>query len=76
MIYRDTILCHDGSMRPITVRTSARVAAPAADAWEFLSLYANDPLWRRGVTRMDQAPAGPVVDGASTDEELACWGAR
>lgn len=47
---------------------------PAEVAWSFLSVYANDVEWRQGVSRMDQTPAGPVVDGASAVEHLRMFG--
>lgn len=48
-------------------------ASPAA-AWILLSDYANDPSWRRGVSRMEQTPPGPVREGARAIEELTVLG--
>lgn len=61
-------------MNAIELQVRAMVAAPASDAWRLLSTYADDPLWRRGVSRMDQDPPGPVIDGARTTEVLRMLG--
>lgn len=60
------------------VRTTARaiIDAPAAFAWEVLSDYTNDPLWRGGVSRMDQQSPGPVHEGATAVEDLRVLGRR
>lgn len=61
-------------MRPIEIHARRTVHASADDAWSLLSVYAHDPRWRRGVSAMDQTPAGPVVDGARTIEILHMLG--
>lgn len=61
-------------MPPIRIVSRAPIAAPATSAWALLSDYANDPLWRHGVSRMEQTPAGPVRDGARVVEELRVLG--
>ncbi len=61
-------------MQPIEIHARQTVDAHASAAWELLSLYADDPQWRRGVSAMDQTPAGRVVDGAQTVEILRMLG--
>jgi hypothetical protein len=61
-------------MKPITTKSRAVIEATAATAWAVLSDYANDPLWRHGVLRMEQTPPGAVHDGARVVEELRILG--
>ncbi|WNF28662.1 SRPBCC family protein [Streptomyces sp. C11-1] len=61
-------------MKPIAVRSSAVVQAPAGFVWEFLHVYANDLDWRSGLERMAQTPPGPVRDGARVAETLRVLG--
>lgn len=61
-------------MSRIEIVSRAQIAAPAATAWAVLSVYANDPRWRAGVSRMDQATAGRVHEGARVVEELRVLG--
>ncbi|WP_258044971.1 SRPBCC family protein [Streptomyces sp. SM11] len=57
-------------MKPIAVRSSAVVQAPAGFVWDFLRVYGNDLEWRSGLERMAQSPPGPVRDGARVEETL------
>ena len=57
-------------MKPIAVRSSAVVQAPAGFVWDFLHVYANDLEWRSGLEKMAQTPPGPVRDGARVEETL------
>lgn len=61
-------------MPPIITTASAPILASADAAWAVLGDYANDPLWRGAVTRMDQTPPGPVHDGATALEEVRMFG--
>ncbi|GAA1979886.1 hypothetical protein GCM10009718_15910 [Isoptericola halotolerans] len=61
-------------MKPVRVHTSIDVGVPAAVAWEYLSVYANDLAWRAGLEQMTQEPAGPVHDGARVTETLRVLG--
>lgn len=54
--------------------SSALVQAPADRVWEFVASYANDPLWRAGVSRMHQFTDGPVHAGAEVEEVLRILG--
>ncbi|MBA4248768.1 MAG: hypothetical protein C0444_10835 [Microbacterium sp.] len=59
---------------PVVTQGRAVIDVPASTAWALLADYANDPLWRKGVTRMDQRPQGLVCDGAHVVEELRILG--
>ena len=61
-------------MPPIITAASASIRASADAAWAVLGDYANDPLWRAAVTRMDQTPPGPVHNGATALEEVRMFG--
>ncbi|MFG3406873.1 SRPBCC family protein [Streptomyces sp. NPDC048142] len=61
-------------MKPIAVRSSADVHAPAQFVWDFLRVYGNDLEWRSGLERMTQSPPGPVRDGARVEETLRVLG--
>ncbi|MFE7533950.1 SRPBCC family protein [Streptomyces rhizosphaericola] len=61
-------------MKPIAVRSSAVVQAPAGFVWDFLHVYANDLEWRSGLEKMAQTPPGPVRDGARVEETLRVLG--
>ncbi|MGB4779990.1 SRPBCC family protein [Microbacterium sp.] len=61
-------------MTTVLTRASAVIEAPADAAWAVLGDYANDPLWRRAVSRMEQTPPGIVHDGAQAVEELQTLG--
>ncbi|MDT0330876.1 SRPBCC family protein [Nocardiopsis lambiniae] len=61
-------------MRPIAVRSSVAVHAPAEFVWDFLRVYDNDPTWRSGLEKMVQSPPGPVRDGARVEETLRVLG--
>lgn len=61
-------------MPPVTTKASTVIDAPAEAAWAVLGDYANDPLWRSAVARMEQTPPGPVHDGATAVEELHTFG--
>ncbi|MFJ1594511.1 SRPBCC family protein [Kitasatospora albolonga] len=61
-------------MKPIAVRSSAVVQAPAGFVWDFLHVYANDLEWRSGLEKMAQTPPGPVCDGARVEESLRVLG--
>ncbi|MDE3722700.1 SRPBCC family protein [Nocardiopsis sp. N85] len=61
-------------MRPIAVRSSVAVHAPAEFVWDFLRVYDNDPTWRSGLEKMTQSPPGPVRDGARVEETLRVLG--
>ncbi|WP_433043617.1 SRPBCC family protein [Dactylosporangium sp. CS-033363] len=50
------------------------VDRPAAEVWDYVADYANDPAWRRGVTKMVPAPAGPAAEGTVTDEVMRLAG--
>jgi len=63
-------------MPPIITTASAPIRASADAAWAVLGDYANDPLWRAAVTRMDQTPPGPVHNGATALEEVRMFGRR
>lgn len=63
-------------MPPIITTASAPIRASATAAWAVLGDYANDPLWRAAVTRMDQTPPGPVQNGATALEEVRMFGRR
>jgi hypothetical protein len=60
----------------MSIVTKGRVVveAPAAATWRMLADYANDPLWRGAVSRMDQSPLGLVQDGVVVVEELRTFG--
>ncbi|MEQ4611125.1 SRPBCC family protein [Streptomyces cavourensis] len=60
-------------MKPIAVRSTAVVQAPAGFVWDFLHVYANDLEWRSGL-EMAQTPPGPVRDGARVEETLRVLG--
>lgn len=59
---------------PVITQGRAIIEAPASTAWGLLADYANDPLWRKAVSRMDQTPEGPVREGAHAVEELHIFG--
>lgn len=59
---------------PIITEARAVIAAPAAVAWRLLADYANDPLWRARVRRMEQSPPGQVFPGATAVEEIRVLG--
>lgn len=59
---------------PVTTAARVIIHAPRAAAWEVVADYANDPLWRGGVSRMDQTPPGEVREGAPVVEELRVLG--
>ncbi|MFF5828448.1 SRPBCC family protein [Streptomyces bacillaris] len=61
-------------MKPIAVRSSAVVQAPAGFVWDYLHVYANDLEWRSGLEKMAQTPPGPVRDGARVEETLRVLG--
>ncbi|MDK1472343.1 SRPBCC family protein [Streptomyces sp. 549] len=61
-------------MKPIAVRSSAAVLAPAGFVWDFLRVYDNDLIWRSGLEKMTQSPPGPVRDGARVEETLRVLG--
>lgn len=61
-------------MKPIAVRSTAVVQAPAGFVWDFLHVYANDLEWRSGLEKMAQTPPGPVRDGARVEETLRVLG--
>ncbi len=60
----------------MTITTKAQVIINTSPdvAWTVLADYANDPLWRENVLRMEQSPSGPVFDGAQVIEELRVLG--
>ncbi|MFL1378857.1 MULTISPECIES: SRPBCC family protein [unclassified Nocardiopsis] len=58
----------------ITARSSTTIRTPAAFAWDFLRVYANDPRWRSGLDEMTQDPPGPVQNGARVREVLRVLG--
>lgn len=62
--------------RATVIRMSAEVDIdrPATEVWGVLADYRRDTEWRRGVTRMEPAPAGPVANGTTTDEVLRLGG--
>jgi uncharacterized membrane protein len=47
---------------------------PAALVWDLIADYRNDPRWRRGVSRMQPSPAGPVRVGTTTEESMRLAG--
>ncbi len=59
---------------PIVTEGRAVIDTSAQIAWTVLADYSNDPLWRQGVTRMEQSPPGEVFDGAIVVEELHVLG--
>ena len=59
---------------PIVTEGRAVIDAPAQAAWAVLADYANDPLWRQGVDRMEQTPPGEALDGAQVVEGPPCAG--
>ncbi|MFE7805227.1 SRPBCC family protein [Streptomyces sp. NPDC057430] len=61
-------------MKPIAVRSSAAVQAPAEFVWDFLRVYGNDLDWRSGLEKMNQSPPGPVRDGVRVEETLRVLG--
>lgn len=61
-------------MSAIVLTRSTRVDVPAADAWALVSDYTRDPAWRTGVQAMTVSPSGPLVEGATTDEQLRLVG--
>ncbi|QEO09869.1 SRPBCC family protein [Protaetiibacter larvae] len=61
-------------MSHIRIVSRAVIHAPAAAAWAVLSDYANDPLWRAGVSRMEQTPPGRIREGARAVEQLRVLG--
>lgn len=58
----------------ITVATTVRVDAPAAQVWAVLADYSRDVEWRAGVRSMVPTPAGPVRPGTTTAEVLRAAG--
>lgn len=58
------------------VRTQAvsRIESSLASASAVLGDYAQDPLWRRAVARMEPTPRGMVRDGTHAVEELRTFG--
>ncbi|MER7277231.1 SRPBCC family protein [Dactylosporangium sp. NPDC000244] len=50
------------------------IERPAEDVWAYVADYANDPAWRRGVTRMVPTPPGPAREGTVTDELMRLAG--
>ncbi|MFD2840596.1 SRPBCC family protein [Populibacterium corticicola] len=60
----------------MTIKTTAQAIINASPdvAWTILADYANDPLWRENVLKMEQSPSGPVFDGAQAIEELRVLG--
>jgi uncharacterized membrane protein len=61
-------------MKPIAVRSSIAVRAPAEFVWSYLRVYDNDLEWRSGLEEMTQSPPGPVRDGALVKETLRVLG--
>src|SRR4051812_17984088 len=49
-------------------------AAPSV--WALVADYRNDPRWRRGVSKMQPSPAGPVAVGTTTDEAMRLAGKK
>lgn len=68
-----TTLQH-GRNRQLELTAEVDIDRPAAAAWAVLADYRNDPRWRRGVSRMDPTPAGPVTLGTTTDEVMRLLG--
>lgn len=58
----------------IDLTTSVDVDVPAVEAWSVLADYAQDAQWRAGVTSMVPEPAGLVVVGTTTREEMTFGG--
>jgi len=52
---------------------SVDLDAPPAAVWSVIADYRRDPEWREGV-RMTVEPAGAVVDGSTTREQLRMLG--
>jgi uncharacterized membrane protein len=50
------------------------IVRPADQVWSLMADYRNDTSWRRGVSRMDPTPAGPVRVGTTTDEVMRLAG--
>lgn len=61
-------------MKPIDVRSSVDVQAPAGFVWDFLRVYDNDLDWRSGLEKMAQSPPGAVREGARVEETLRVLG--
>ncbi|MBB2913114.1 putative membrane protein [Streptosporangium becharense] len=54
----------------IELHVSAEIARPAAEIWQMVADFGQDPRWRAGVTTMAPDPPGLVVPGTTTDETL------
>ena len=61
-------------MRTETFNRSVLVGSPATVAWQVLADYRHDPLWRTGVTTMNQQPPGIVAVGTTTLEIMRFCG--
>ena len=58
----------------ISVDIRREIDLPAEAVWSVLADYRNDPLWRRGVSRMESSPRGSVATGMTTEEEMRLAG--
>lgn len=61
-------------MRTETFNRSVLVGSPATVAWQVLADYRHDPLWRTGVSTMNQQPPGIVTAGTTTLEIMRFGG--
>ncbi|GAA2893163.1 hypothetical protein GCM10010517_57700 [Streptosporangium fragile] len=52
------------------MHASAEIARPAAEIWQMVADFGQDPRWRAGVTTMAPDPPGLVVPGTTTDEAI------
>ena len=59
----------------IDLTAEVDIAVPAETVWAAIADYRSDVQWRRGVRRMEPTPAGPVMVGTTTDEEMRLGGA-
>jgi uncharacterized membrane protein len=58
----------------IAITHEIDIDRPAAEVWDVLADYGNDPAWRRGVATMAPEPPGPVRVGTTTAEEMRFGG--
>ncbi|GAA0847108.1 SRPBCC family protein [Streptosporangium amethystogenes subsp. fukuiense] len=58
----------------IELNVSIEIACPAAEIWQIIADFGQDPRWRAGVTTMAPDPPGLVVPGTTTDEFITFRG--
>jgi uncharacterized membrane protein len=69
-----TTISKHGTARDYFVTAEVTIDRPAPSVWALVADYRNDPRWRRGVSRMEPSPAGPVGVGTTTDEVMRLAG--